>query len=141
MRFFSRASYGRTAVEAADASLVQRIDDLSATSFSLGVTSHSLLQRGDRLSLAVSQPLRVSGGTADISYVSARDYQTDSLSFISSRTSLSPEGREVDFELAYRAARIFGAQVDINLLHQINPNHNAALPDNTGVLIRLGSEF
>jgi len=141
MQVFGRASYGRTAVQAADVSLVQQIDDLSSASFSFGVIGHSLFQRGDRLSLAISQPLRVSGGTADMSYVSARDYQTDSLSFISSRTSLSPEGREIDFELAYRAARIFGAEVDINLLHQINPNHDAAQPDNTGILIRLGSEF
>jgi len=141
MNFFARASYGRTRVAAADLSLVNQIDNLTSSSFSLGVIGHSLFQKGDRMSLAVSQPLRVAGGTANVSYVSARDYQTDSLSFAQHQVSLTPDGREIDIELAYRMANLFGAQVDLNFLHQINPNHRTSLPDNTGVLIRLGSEF
>ncbi len=141
MNFFTRASFGLTDVRSADLSLVQGIGSLQSASFSIGVTGNSLLQRGDRLSFAISQPLRVVGGHADISYVSARDYQNDSLSFISNRVSLSPDGREIDFELAYRAANILGAQVDFNILHQINPGHNRQSPDNTGFMIRFGSEF
>ncbi|PCJ31812.1 MAG: hypothetical protein COA93_10300 [Alphaproteobacteria bacterium] len=81
------------------------------------------------------------GGQANIAYVTSRDYQANILSFINRNISLAPDGREIDFELAYRMADIFGASVDLNILHQINPDHNARNPDNTGILIRLGSAF
>lgn len=139
--FFAKASYGWTNVTAAELSLVEQIESLTSGSFSMGVTGHSLLQKGDRLSFAISQPLRVMGGHGDVSYVTARDYTIDSLSFISNQVSLAPGGREIDFELAYRVADFLGAQVDINILHQISPGHSSASPDNTGVLIRFGSEF
>lgn len=141
MNFFARASYGLTNVAAAELSLVEKIGNLRSGSFSIGFTGDSLLRKGDRLSFAVSQPLRVSGGYADISYVAARNYQTNSLSFVSNQVSLTPGGREIDFELAYRMADIFGARVELNILHQVNPGHNRANRDNTGVLIRLGSVF
>jgi len=139
--FFAKASYGMTNVTAADLSLVEQIDNLTSGSFAIGITANSFLQKGDRLSFAVSQPLRVMSGQANLSYVASRDYQTDSLSFIRNQASLSPTGREIDFELAYRIADLFGAQIDFNILHQINPNHNRENPDNTGVLIRFGSVF
>ncbi len=141
LNFFARASYGLTKVAAAELSLVEKIGNLKSGSFSIGLMGDSLFQKGDRLSFAVSQPLRVMGGYADISYVSARNYQTDSLSFVSNQVSLIPGGREIDFELAYRMADIFGARLDLNVLHQINPSHNRASKDNTGVLLRLGSVF
>ena len=141
MHFFTKATYGVTAVKAANLSLVEHINSLTSGSFSIGFTGESLFQRGDRLSFAVSQPLRVMGGYANISYVTARDYQADSLSFISNQISLAPDGREIDFELAYRMANLFGVQVDFNILHQISPNHNRAIPDNTGILVRFGSVF
>lgn len=145
VRFFARASYGLTDVKAADLSLVEQINSLTSGSFSIGVTGHSLLRTGDRLSFAVSQPLRVMGGHADVSFVTARNFHKDlqagGLSFISNQISLAPDGREIDFELAYRIADIFGAQVDFNILHQISPGHSNVSPDNTGVLIRFGSEF
>lgn len=145
INFFARTSYGLTAVTAADLSLVEQIESLTSGSFSIGLTGDSLFQKGDRLSFAISQPLRVMGGQADLSYVTARDFNKDlqsgSLSFISNQVSLAPGGREIDFELAYRVANFFGARVDFNIMHQISPNHNSANPDNTGVLIRLGSEF
>lgn len=141
MALFTKASYGRTAVRSAELSLVEEIDGLSSMSFSMGVVGQSLFQRGDRLSLAVSQPLRVIGGNANISYVSSRNYTTDSLSFISNLVSLQPNSQEIDFELAYRMPNIFGAQLDLNVIHQINPGHSNAAAANTGFLIRFASEF
>ncbi|MBL4801387.1 MAG: S8 family serine peptidase [Emcibacter sp.] len=145
LNFFARASYGRTKVTAADLSLVEQISSLTSGSLAFGVMGKSLFQSGDRLSFAISQPLRVMGGYADVSLVTGRDFsknlQDDSLSFVSNQVSLSPKGREIDFELAYHVADILGAQVDLNFLHQINPGHNQINPDNTGFLIRFGSEF
>jgi len=139
--FFARASYGMTKVKAGRPSLVEQISNLTSGSFSIGMTVNSFLQSADRLSFAVSQPLRVMSGHADISYVVSRNYQTNNLSFISDRVSLSPDGREIDFELAYRLTNFFGAQVDFNILHQINPNHNQKNTDNTGILVRFGAVF
>ncbi len=145
VNFFAKASYGLTDVKTADLSLVEQVNSLRSGSFSIGVTGDSLFQKGDHLSFAVSQPLRVMGGQADVSFVAARDFrkglQAGSLSFISNQISLAPDGREIDFELVYRIADLFGAQVDFNVLHQISPGHSSVNPDNTGVLIRFGSEF
>ena len=141
LNFFTKAAYGRTAVSAADISLVEGIDQLASGSFSIGVTGNSLLQKGDRLSFAVSQPLRIMGGHADISYVRSRNFETNNLSFVSNQISLTPRGREIDFELAYHVANLLGGGMNINFLHQINPNHNPENPDNAGVLIRFGSKF
>ena len=143
INFFSRASYGLTDVRAASLSLVEGISSLRSASFSLGLAGTSLFRRNDRLSFAISQPLRVTGGRADISYVTSRNYRADNLdlSFSRNQISLTPGGREIDFELAYGLADMFGARLDFNILHQVNPGHNRANPDNTAVLIRLGSEF
>ncbi|PCI51175.1 MAG: hypothetical protein COB49_02755 [Alphaproteobacteria bacterium] len=141
VNFFARASYGLTNVRAADLSLVEGVDSLTSGSLSIGMTGNSLFQQGDRLSFAVSQPLRVMGGHAEVSFVTARNFETDSLSFVSNQVALTPGGREIDFELAYRVANLFGAQVEFNILHQISPNHSSATPDNTGILVRFGSEF
>jgi len=143
INFFTRASYGLTDVRAASLSLVEGINSLRSASFSLGLAGTSLFRRNDRLSFAISQPLRVTGGRADISLVTSRNYRADNLdlSFSHNQISLAPGGREIDFELAYGLADMFGARLDFNVLHQINPGHNRANPDNTAVLIRLGSEF
>ncbi len=141
LALFTKASYGRTAVKSAELSLVETIDGLSSMSFSLGIMGQSLFQRGDRLSLAVSQPLRVIGGHANIAYVTNRNYTTDSLSFISNLVSLQPNSQEIDFELAYGMADIFGVQLDLNIIHQINPGHSNSAPTNTGFLLRFASEF
>ena len=138
---FTKVSYGRTAVKSTELSLVEAIDGLSSMSFSMGIVGQSLFQRGDRLSLAVSQPLRVIGGHANIAYVTSRNYTTDSLSFINNLVSLQPDSQEIDFELAYRMADMFGAQLDLNIIHQINPGHSNLAPANTGFLIRFASEF
>ncbi|MCF8474865.1 MAG: S8 family serine peptidase [Emcibacter sp.] len=141
VNLFSKISYGVTSVKNADLSLVGKIGDLASSSFLIGMMGNSLFQQGDQLSLAVSQPLRVVSGYADISYASHRNYQTDSLSFITNQISLAPNGREIDVELAYRLADFFGARMDINILHQINPSHNRENGDNSAILFRLGSKF
>jgi len=139
--FSAKASYGMTRAKAADLSLVEQVSRLTSGSFSIGLIGKSLFQKDDRLSFAISQPLRVLSGHANISYVSDRNYQTDSLSFVRRRVALSPTGRQIDFEMAYRITDFFGAQVDVNILHQINPDHESINPDNTGLLIRFGSVF
>ena len=95
----------------------------------------------DQISFTFSQPLKLAGGTATISNVLNRNYQTNSFTMAYNTISLSPDGTERDFELAYSIGNFYGARVQLNLLHQLNPGHSKNMDNATSVLIRLGSAF
>ncbi|WP_321394765.1 S8 family peptidase [Emcibacter sp.] len=141
LSLFGNLSYGLTTVEATSASLLGNMDRLVSRSFSLGLKGRDLAGWGEQISLAVSQPLRVENGQADVSYVAGRDYVNDTLDFASRQVSLAPDGREVDIELAVEMANFFGASLRMNLLHQINPGHSSTAGDISSVLFRLSSGF
>ncbi|WP_417623235.1 S8 family peptidase [Paremcibacter congregatus] len=141
LTFFSIATLGRTKVQAATFSLIEGVSTVTSQSFSAGLIGQSLFRNGDRLSLAASQPLRVRGGTAKVAQVRERDYATDVLSFATQQVALSPTGREIDIELAYQIGNVWGADLALNVLHQINPNHDSYAPDNSALMIRFGSSF
>ncbi|WP_138379258.1 S8 family peptidase [Luteithermobacter gelatinilyticus] len=137
---YGRYSAGLTNVDNAPASLIRAGGALRAQSFALGLRTGGLLQSGDSLTLGFRQPLRVETGSAEISYVANRDYENDVLNFATRAVTLSPSGRERDIELAYRMPAFWGAEMQINLLHQVNPGHQAGTAASS-VLLRLGSRF
>lgn len=141
LRLFGRASHGWTRVDTSPTSLLESVDNITSSSFSLGIEGTSLLRKDDRFSLAFGQPLRVNKGTAQLAHVQSRDYVTNTLNFESRALSLAPTGREIDIELSYGVSNILGMSLRLNLLHQINPGHNKNVPDANSVLLRLGSDF
>ena len=141
LSLFGSYSRGLTNVQAAAASLLGGLEQLSSSSFSFGLKGRDLAGLGEQISFAVSQPLRVESGAASVSYVASRDYVNDVLNFASRRISLVPDGRELDIELAVEMANFFGATLRVNMLHQINPGHSRTAADISSVLFRLSSGF
>jgi hypothetical protein len=139
--FFARATYGITSVDQSTASLLGNMSTLKSYSYLAGFKRNALIFDDDQISFTFSQPLKLAGGTATISNVLNRNYQTNSFTMAYNTISLSPDGTERDFELAYSIGNFYGARVQLNLLHQLNPGHSKNMDNATSVLIRLGSAF
>jgi hypothetical protein len=95
----------------------------------------------DRLGLRVAQPLRVWHGGIDYLLPQQWDYWTSSVTqWRQSRLNLSPEGREVDFELSYFRP-FLGGDLSGNLFVRRDPGNFASLPDDRGGAVRLSFGF
>ncbi len=140
-QLFARASYGITKVDQSSRSILGNISSLKSYSYLIGIKSRTLLFENDELSFTFSQPLRLDGGSASVSRASGRNYETGQFTTSFERISLNPSGTERDFELSYSIANIYGARVQLNLLHQLNPGHIKSINSATSLLFRLGSAF
>ena len=113
-----------------DSGLEQRLDNnlldigdsITSSSWSLGLSGHSLWQHNDQLSIYLAQPLRIERGQASLQLASGRTvdrqviYQTVAI-------DLQPQGREQQLEMNYQFA--WGratASVRAEYIHQ--PNHS-----------------
>ncbi|MBT5188040.1 MAG: S8 family serine peptidase, partial [Kordiimonadaceae bacterium] len=141
IEFYANATYGMTKVSASASSILGNISSLKSYSYLAGIKSSSLFTKNDQLSFTVSQPLRLSGGTATVGSVISRNYQSNQFTMAYNTFALSPRATERDFELSYSISNIFGASMRLNLLHQLNPGHTNLIPDTTSVLFRIGSAF
>ena len=74
---------------------------LRSQSWGTGVIGSSLFRYNDRAGFAISSPLRVSNGNADLVVPQSLDGSRNIVSD-STRVSLAPEGSELDFEAFYR---------------------------------------
>ena len=140
-QFFARATYGLTTVDQSGVSLLGDVSTLKSYSYLVGVKSHGLLFDNDQISFTFSQPLKLDGGFATVSHVTDRNYDTGLFTMSNDRISLNPSGTERDFELSYALSNVYGARVQLNLLHQRNPGHISTIDSATSVLLRLGSSF
>jgi len=95
----------------------------------------------DRLGFRVAQPLRVWQGAIDYRLPQQWDYGTSSVTqWSQSRLNLSPQGREVDFELSYFRP-FLGGELSGNLFVRRDPGNFASLPDDRGGAVRLSFGF
>ena len=76
----------------------------------------------DRLSISLSQPLRVSAGRADINAPTGTTADGTVLRE-SGSASLTPSGREIDVELAYRILLSDKEELSTGALVQTSPGH------------------
>jgi subtilisin family serine protease len=105
-----------------DDNLLDIGDSITSSSWSLGLSGHSLWQHNDQLSIYLAQPLRIERGQASLQLASGRTvdrqviYQTVAI-------DLQPQGREQQLEMNYQFA--WGratASARAEYIHQ--PNHN-----------------
>ena len=139
--FFAKGSIGKAEIKNSASSLIQKINDVSLSSFSAGFSAFSTFKEGDRMTFAVSQPLKVTSASTNISYVSGRDYKRNILNFSEQNVDLSPQKTEIDLEFTYKMAEIMGASLQLNLLHQFNPAHNQQSRNNSFIMLKIASKF
>ena len=129
------ASYRRgwTAV-GATGSLAQR-GRLASEAFAADLSRTGLLVSGDRLAWRFAQPLRVASGGFDLNVPVAWDYRTGTPSYGERFLSLSPGGRELDYELSYGTG-LFGGFLELNGFVRTDPGHIEAMERDSGMALR-----
>lgn len=95
----AHAGWSRPSVEGAG--MLRGVSALRTSSFELGATRHGFLGEDGRLSLRLSQPLRVESGHAALRWAAGRTRHRQLLTE-QARLNLEPSGRQLDLELAYR---------------------------------------
>ncbi|MGH7554711.1 MAG: S8 family serine peptidase, partial [Longimicrobiales bacterium] len=114
-------------------SLISSIGPVYATNFSFGVAGKDLLARGDALALVIGQPLRVEQAPVSLLRGAGRDETTGAVTMAPEQLSLTPSGRELNLETAYRFAL---AEWDIatSVAYSFDANHVRGQNALTGVL-------
>jgi hypothetical protein len=121
---FGTWQYGVTADAQLGSGLIRSLSGVRSDSWQLGIARNNVLAERDRLSLSVAQPLRVSSGSAGIDAPVGRTDDGQVLRETSS-ASLTPSGRQIDIELAYRIMLDEDSELNFGGLMQTSPGHDA----------------
>ncbi len=95
-------NYGvaRSEVDQTEISMLQNFSSLRSDWFGVGVVADEVIDPGDQLGVAFSQPLRVADGEVDLNVPYARDFEGN-IYKDSERITLEPGGREYALESYY----------------------------------------
>ena len=105
---------------------------LVSSGWSVDLERSGVLPAGDSLALRVTQPLRVNLGGLRLDLPVAYSYDTLAATNAFQLLSLSPHGREVTSELAWRGPLWNGA-ASASVFYRKDPGHYASLPDDKGI--------
>ncbi|WP_435416965.1 S8 family peptidase [Parerythrobacter aurantius] len=114
--------------------------DLASTAWAFDIVRQGVLQRSDTLGFRLAQPLRVESGGLRLDLPVAYDYTVESATFDVRRLNLSPGGRELLGELAWRG-ELLGGDMAASAFYRRDPGHYADVPDDRGVVMRWIKEF
>ncbi len=137
---FGQANMGLTRSHGPAQGLLQGVSALPSSSFGLGVGRRDVAATGDRLSVALAQPLRVEAGAAELDRPLGRTFEGQIVRR-RERIELSPAGRELDLELAYGFPLAAAGEVSVNWLTRLQPGHDAEAAPEHAVTLRLRRRF
>ncbi|MDF2780787.1 MAG: hypothetical protein K0S96_591 [Geminicoccaceae bacterium] len=140
LALFGQGSLGLTDPGGPGQGLLGELSTLRSSSFALGLSGGDLLAAGDRLTLAVAQPLRVDAGTAALDRPVGRSFE-GVIERRSERVDLAPAGREIDLELGYRVALGERRELRLNWLTQLEPGHRQDAGPAHAIALRLRTEL
>ncbi len=120
--------------------LVASGSHLTSRAWSLDLARRGVFAQDDSLALRVSQPLRVESGGLNLDLPVAYSYTTLTPTYGIRTLALSPKGRELDAELAWRG-RILGGDAAASAFIRKDPGHYANLPLDEGFALRWSSGF
>ena len=140
LALFGQGSLGLTDPGGSGQGLLGELSTLRSSSFALGLSGGDLLAAGDRLTLAVAQPLRVDAGTATLDRPVGRSFE-GAIERRAERVDLTPAGREIDLELGYRVALGARRELRLNWLTQLEPGHRQDAGPAHAIALRLRTEL
>ncbi len=114
---------------------------LMASQYAFGLALDGAAFGGNRISLTLSQPLRLEAGRVAYGFASGYDYESDTPLYDDRQRGLTPSGRELDLELAWHFGLKDAARVSANLLYQREPGHVAGRDDAISVMLTSRSSF
>jgi hypothetical protein len=113
---------------------------LTSRAWSFDLARGGVFARNDSLALRISQPLRVESGGLNLELPIDYSYATLSPTYGVERLTLTPQGRELDAELAWNG-RLFMGDAAASLFIRKDPGHYAGLPLDEGVAFRWSTAF
>jgi subtilisin family serine protease len=105
-------------------SLFGSIGTIASSSFALRLAGQGMIKHGDAFSLTLNQPLRVERAPVTLVSGIGREPDTGNVMFAAQGLSLTPSGREIGLEGAYRAA-IGEWLAEANLAYRFDADHVA----------------
>jgi subtilisin family serine protease len=134
----AQASYRRGWTMLPGGSGLVRGGRLQSEAFAVDLWRRAAFARHDRLAFRIMQPLRVAAGGYRLNLPVAYDYSTLATTYELRQLSLSPSGRELDFEGSYGLPVLNGSGwLSANAFVRRQPGHIAAMEDDRGAAIRL----
>ncbi|HYE00794.1 MAG TPA: S8 family peptidase [Alphaproteobacteria bacterium] len=124
LSLFGSATYGLTDVGGAGGGLLGGFSAIGSAAFGGGAAIDNLWAGGDRLSLAVSRPLRVESGSAELTLPVGRTLDGAIVSE-RRRVGLAPSGGEIDIEAAYSLPLAAGESLELGAVGRLQPGHDA----------------
>ena len=113
---------------------------LLSQAFALDLEKLGVFSSTDRLALRISQPLRVERGGLRFNLPVDYDYVTLTPTFAARTYALTPRGRELIGELAWRG-ELWGGDAAASVFYRKDPGHYASVPDDKGVAVKWGRSF
>lgn len=109
-------------------SLVASVTGVRTSAYSAGVVHQDAFTAGDRLSLAVSQPLKVVSGTMAVTAATGVDAAGQPV-LATTQLALRPQATERALEAAYTLPLDRGAMLSFSVIHRHNADHEDARTD------------
>ncbi|MCA1661272.1 MAG: hypothetical protein LC648_03550 [Novosphingobium sp.] len=113
---------------------------LLSSAFAVDVEKLGVFAADDRLALRLAQPLRVESGGVRLNLPVDYDYATLTPTFALTRYDLTPRGRELIAELAWRG-ELWGGDAAASAFYRKDPGHYASVPDDKGVAVKWSKGF
>jgi hypothetical protein len=140
LELFGQGNLGLTTPDGAGQGLLEDLSTLYSSSFGFGLARRDLGIAGDRLTVAISQPLRIEAGQAAIDRPLGRTLD-GRIVRRRDRIDLAPEGRELDLELGYRVGLAGVGELSLNWLSRLQPNHDTEARPDHAVAVKLRRRF
>jgi hypothetical protein len=114
---------------------------IRTNAFAADIGKDRIFASGDSFGFRIAQPLRVASGGIGIALPADWDYATMAVSaWDKGFVNLTPEGREIDYELRY-SWPLVGGNVSSNLFLRRNPGNYASFAGDKGGAVRLTLGF
>ena len=137
---FASFTQGYTGVKEQQGSFLQGFSGLGSQSWGTGVIGSNLFRYNDRAGFAISSPLRISNGDADLIVPQSLDSSRNVISS-QTRVSLSPEGKEIDLEAFYRMNLNHRTQLGTSLAYRSTPEDINNVGEGLSVFTTVGLMF
>jgi hypothetical protein len=113
---------------------------IETRAWSFDVQRFGVFGAGDSLALRIAQPLRVESGGLGLNLPVAFSYETLEATYDTRTLSLTPHGRELMSEIAWRGPLFFGFG-SASVYYRKDPGHYADVPDDKGVALKWDTTF
>ncbi|MBS1270721.1 MAG: Serotype-specific antigen 1 [Gammaproteobacteria bacterium] len=120
--------------------LIEGVSTIRSETFGLGLTYEGLMSQSDRFGFAVTRPLRVIDGSADLSVPQSRDLM-GTTTVEHERISLVPQAAQTDFNMYYYVNAGDGLRIGGHFLYTSNPSHSDRLSDAFALFATVSGSF